>query len=149
MAATPPFKIFSPSGDYIASTKYAADAVLLAGLYGDGARVRWPSTGGKIIWQEGWEATSGAESADTAAHRVGGPMLTPQAKVHQAALIKRAADLLTQESLESEAPAPFRLLRDMYAEAADLAETGDAALAESCRFNEASSEAALAARREY
>jgi hypothetical protein len=63
MAASPPLKIHNPSGEYVASCKYYEDAAMLVGNYGVGAKVKH-SIG--VIWHEGSEEISAAESWDSA-----------------------------------------------------------------------------------
>lgn len=64
MAASPPLKVFNPQGEYIASCKMYEDAAALAGNYGDGAKIKY---GTILVWHEGHEAISAAESYDSAA----------------------------------------------------------------------------------
>lgn len=40
MAAAPRYKVYNPSGEYVAASKYAEDAALVAQGYGEGATVR-------------------------------------------------------------------------------------------------------------
>lgn len=39
MAASPPYKVFSRDGEYVASCKYASDAVMIAQAYNYGSRI--------------------------------------------------------------------------------------------------------------
>lgn len=64
MAASPPLKVFNPQGEYIASCKMYEDAANLAGSYGAGAKIKH---GTVLIWTEGAEEFSAAESFDGAA----------------------------------------------------------------------------------
>lgn len=68
MAASPRFKVYAPDREYIASCKYAEDAVALASLHGDDATVRLNH--GDVLWREGAEEISGQESYDRAAQIV-------------------------------------------------------------------------------
>jgi hypothetical protein len=61
MAGSPRFKIHNPSGEYIASCKHLEDAAAIVGNYGDGATIK---DGGRVVWREGREAFSAAESYD-------------------------------------------------------------------------------------
>lgn len=69
MAATPRLKVHNPQGEYIASCKHYEDAACLAGLYGEGATIRHADLARKdaVIWREGKERISAAESYDEAA----------------------------------------------------------------------------------
>lgn len=57
-------KIYTPSGDYVASCNdYAAAAVLVA-FYGDGAEIRNGHAKKNAIWREGCEEQPAGESYD-------------------------------------------------------------------------------------
>jgi len=40
MAASPKYKVFSPTGEYVASCKYASDAAAILACYGEGSQIR-------------------------------------------------------------------------------------------------------------
>jgi hypothetical protein len=63
MASTPRFKVYTPSGEYVAACKYAEDAAFVCGSYGDGATIR--DGHARVVWRDG-EAHDGeaSESAD-------------------------------------------------------------------------------------
>lgn len=65
MAAAPQFKVYDGSGEYQAATKRAEEAALVVGFLGEGATVRWQHS--LIVWREGAEEVSAAESIDIAA----------------------------------------------------------------------------------
>lgn len=73
MAASPKYKVFNPSGEYIASCKHASDAAALVVLYGNGAEIRTEHARSATVWREGTEPQSASESydfvADTIAQR--------------------------------------------------------------------------------
>lgn len=62
MAATPRYKIFTPENEYIASCKYPEDAAVLIANLGNGSQIRDGHT--KVVWNEGAEEQSAAESYD-------------------------------------------------------------------------------------
>jgi phytoene dehydrogenase-like protein len=63
MAASPQWKIFSPDGEYVASTKYAEDAAVLAAAR-EGTVVKYQRY--LAVWTEGSEEFSAGESYDRA-----------------------------------------------------------------------------------
>lgn len=65
MAASPRFKVYSASGEYIGCAKYAEEAAALVALRGDGATVRLDHK--HVVWTEGQEDQSAGESYDYAA----------------------------------------------------------------------------------
>lgn len=65
MAASPPYKVYNPQGDYIASCKHAEDAACLAGLNGNGSKIKYERA--FILWTEGSEEIPAGESYDRAA----------------------------------------------------------------------------------
>lgn len=69
MAGSPQLKVYSPSGEYVASCKHAEDAAALVSLYGDGATIRVGHR--RTVWTEGAELQSAAESYDYVALVVG------------------------------------------------------------------------------
>lgn len=84
MASSPPFKVYSAHGEYVASVKYLEDAAaLIASCYTEGATIRWGHS--TILWTEGKESQPAAESYDfVASHCLlvkgqhGGSSLTPK-----------------------------------------------------------------------
>lgn len=66
MASAPSWKVyrFGKSGEYIGACKYAEDAAALAAIVG-AAVIKWNHR--LIVWTEGAEAFSAAESYDRAA----------------------------------------------------------------------------------
>lgn len=65
MAKTPEWKVFNPSGEYIAACKHVEDAACLVALYGKGATIKNPWTGSmKPLWVEGSEESPAGESYD-------------------------------------------------------------------------------------
>jgi len=69
MAASPQFKVYSASGEYIGCVKYAEDAAVLVGICGggDGAKVKWQHS--KVVWTQGVDGDA-AESYDAAAQEI-------------------------------------------------------------------------------
>lgn len=65
--ATPDLKVFDPAGEYVASCKRYEDAACLAGMYGEGAEIRFGHSKKETIWREGFEEFSAADSYDRAA----------------------------------------------------------------------------------
>lgn len=65
MAGTPRFKIFNPQKQYIAACKHLEDAAALAALNGNGATIRDGHS--LVVWKEGFEEFSAAESYDRVA----------------------------------------------------------------------------------
>jgi len=63
MAGTPSFKVYRDGKDYVAALKYAEDAAQIASMH-PGAIVKHD---GRIVWREGKEVVSGADSVDQAA----------------------------------------------------------------------------------
>lgn len=51
MGASPQWKVYTPQGEYVASTKHTEGASLLMSLYGNGATIRFDHR--KIVWTEG------------------------------------------------------------------------------------------------
>ena len=65
MAATPGWKVFNPSGVYVASCKYAEDAAAIVAGYGDGATISWRRV--FTAWVEAKEEVGAGESYDSVA----------------------------------------------------------------------------------
>lgn len=76
MSASPAFKIYTKSGEYIAACKHAEDAAAIVALNGDGATIRYGHAKRDIVWTEG-EAGDGAAAesydhvAEVAHQRIG------------------------------------------------------------------------------
>ena len=68
MAATPQYKIYSPSGEYVAACKHPSDAGAIVNLYGDGATIRLGHK--RIVWTEGQEAQPAGNSYDFVADTI-------------------------------------------------------------------------------
>jgi hypothetical protein len=68
MAKQPPFTIYDAQGQYLGRVKHAEDAAALVSVHGPGARVKWKH--GPVLWREGKEEFSAAESYDLAGHRM-------------------------------------------------------------------------------
>jgi len=67
MAASPLWKIFNSSGEYVASCKHAEDAAAIVGNYA-GGEIRAGHSKTLTVWREGLEAAGTAtESYDTVA----------------------------------------------------------------------------------
>jgi hypothetical protein len=64
MAGTPKFKIFNPSGEYVAACKYPEDAAALVDLYGAGSTIRDGHSKADVVWTEGKETQPASESYD-------------------------------------------------------------------------------------
>lgn len=62
MAGSPQFKIFNPSGEYVAACKYAEDAAALAAILGEGTKIKHGHS--HVVWTEGAEDMSAGESYD-------------------------------------------------------------------------------------
>ena len=62
MAASPPWKVFNPSGEYVASCKHAEDAAAIVAAYGDGAKISYRRD--FTAWHEGKEEGAASESYD-------------------------------------------------------------------------------------
>ena len=67
MAASPLWKVFNPSGEYVASCKHAEDAAAIVGAYG-GGEIRAGHSKALTVWREGYEeAGTATDSYDTVA----------------------------------------------------------------------------------
>lgn len=62
MAASPRWKVFNPSGEYVASCKHPEDAGMIVSGYGKGATIRDGHT--HVVWREGAEEQPAGESYD-------------------------------------------------------------------------------------
>lgn len=72
MAASPGLKVFNPSGEYVASCKFAEDAAAIVAIYGDGAQIRFGHRPKDVVWTEGSEEHPASESFDGVALVVAG-----------------------------------------------------------------------------
>ena len=64
MAASPKYKIYNSSNEYIASVKHVEDAAVLASANGDGTTIRVGHAKRDIVWLEGQEQMPASESFD-------------------------------------------------------------------------------------
>ena len=67
MAGSPQFKVYGPANQYEAAVKHAEVAAMLVATLGDGWTVRNGHAKRDIVWTEGAEQFSAAESYDGAA----------------------------------------------------------------------------------
>jgi uncharacterized protein YneR len=68
MAGSPQFKIYTAAKEYVAACKHASDAVMLAAAYGAGAKIKYGHS--MVVWTEGSEEASAAESYDAATYTI-------------------------------------------------------------------------------
>lgn len=61
-------KVYGPAGDYRASCVHEDDAAVLCAVLGNGSEARNGHAKKNVIWREGFEAVSAAESYDVAAN---------------------------------------------------------------------------------
>jgi hypothetical protein len=64
MAGSPPWKVYSSSGEYRAAVRYVEDAAVLVVALGAGATIRHGHNVKDIVWREGDETQSASESYD-------------------------------------------------------------------------------------
>lgn len=64
MAGSPQFKVYDPSGAYIAACKQPQDAAALASINGAGSKVKLGHS--SVLWHEGAEEIPASESYDRA-----------------------------------------------------------------------------------
>ena len=62
MSASPEFKVYSPTGEYVASCKHPEDAAAIISSYGRGATIRYRHR--RLLWEEGKEIIPAGESYD-------------------------------------------------------------------------------------
>jgi len=62
VAAAPRFKVYTSDGEYVAACRYIEDAAAVVGLRGAGTIRDGHHT---VVWREGNEETSAADSYDT------------------------------------------------------------------------------------
>lgn len=67
MAASPRWKVYSPTSEYVAACRYVEDAAAVVALYGNGASIR--DDHGRKVWIEGSDGDAG-ESYDHVAEVV-------------------------------------------------------------------------------
>jgi hypothetical protein len=70
MPQSPCWKVFDPSGEYVASFKYPEHAAVLVAAFGDGAQLRYLHANKCTFWREGREAQPAGESYDFVAKTV-------------------------------------------------------------------------------
>jgi hypothetical protein len=70
MNASPKLKIYSASGEYLASCKYGEDAAALVAVLGDGTTIRYGYSRQNIVWTEGKETQPAGESYDFVAKTI-------------------------------------------------------------------------------
>ena len=70
MAASPKFKVFDKHGEYLAACKRPEEAAVLMAFLDDGATIRDGHAVKDIVWHEGKEDQSAAESYDYVAEIV-------------------------------------------------------------------------------
>ena len=64
MASSPQFKVYDSEGVYRAACKDIYSAAVLVAFYGDGGTIRHGHSTRSIVWREGSEIQSAAESYD-------------------------------------------------------------------------------------
>jgi hypothetical protein len=69
MAASPRFKVYTPSNNYVGCVKHPEDAAVLVNAYGPGATIRDGHRKRDIVWTEGVDGDAG-ESYDAVAELV-------------------------------------------------------------------------------
>ena len=62
MAASPQYKVYTPTKAYVAACKHAEDAAAIVALYGDGATIRAGHS--IVLWTEGAEDAPAGDSYD-------------------------------------------------------------------------------------
>ena len=68
MAASPRYKVFSESGEYVAACKHAEDAAAIVACYGPGASIRLGHSKAATLYTEQDDCLA-AESVDAVAQR--------------------------------------------------------------------------------
>lgn len=68
MAGSPSWKVYAPTGEYVAACKLVEDAAAIVALHGDGAKIKHGH--GRALWTEGAEGQPAAESYDYVAQTV-------------------------------------------------------------------------------
>ena len=66
MAGAPRFKVFSPTGEYVASCKYPSDAAAIVAAYGEAAQIRDGHSKKHTLFTNGPDGDAG-ESYDAVA----------------------------------------------------------------------------------
>lgn len=66
MASSPKWKVFNPSGEYVAACKLPEDAAAIVAAYGSGAEIRHGHAKRDTVWQDGVDGEA-AESYDAVA----------------------------------------------------------------------------------
>lgn len=70
MAASPRYKIFDNTGEYVGSAKYEAVAAAFVSTLGDGASVRYGHRKQDTVWVEGAMGVWAADSYDAAGQTI-------------------------------------------------------------------------------
>lgn len=70
MASAPQLKVYAPTGEYVASCKYAEDAAAIVAIYGEGSEIRIGHKKANCVWREGSEVQPASESFDQVAMTV-------------------------------------------------------------------------------
>lgn len=76
------FKVFSPSGEYVAATKRPEEAAMLVAALGMGSEIRTGHQKKHRVWHEGHEAQPSAESYDFVAQTIRARRRAQVAAVH-------------------------------------------------------------------
>lgn len=74
MAAAPRWKIYTPDGEYVASTKRTTEAALVVGSLGRGAKVKYNHN--IPVWHEGHEVVTAAQYPRQAARTMAQRLVT-------------------------------------------------------------------------
>ena len=64
MSSSPQFKVYDSENNYMAACKDIFSAAVLVAFYGDGATIRHGHSTRDIVWREGGEIQSAADSYD-------------------------------------------------------------------------------------
>lgn len=68
MAASPRWKVYTVTGEYVAACHYAEDAAAIVACRGDGTTIRDGHR--KIVWREGAECDTAGNSYDIVAQTI-------------------------------------------------------------------------------
>ena len=77
--ASPKFKVFNPSGKYVAACKFAEDAAAVVAVYGAGASIRFLHNKKDTLWTDGVDGSAG-DSFDACAVLCNERLAAKQAK---------------------------------------------------------------------
>jgi hypothetical protein len=64
MAASPIWKVYSATGEYLAACKYVEDAAAVVAAHGEGTQIRLGHASRAAVWTEGKEEQPAGESYD-------------------------------------------------------------------------------------